>query len=38
MDGIIMKKQSNDDLYKDALARKMARALLIVQVERCSWG
>jgi hypothetical protein len=26
-----MNKQSNDDLYNDALARKMVRALLIVQ-------
>jgi hypothetical protein len=30
-EGLIMNKQSNDDLYNNALARKMVRALLIVQ-------
>ena len=30
-EGLIMNKQSNDDLYNDALARKMVRAPLIVQ-------
>lgn len=30
-EGIILNKQSNDDLYKYMLERKMVRALLIVQ-------
>lgn len=37
-EGLIMSKQLNDDFYNDALARKMVRALLIIQGKRYSWG